>query len=132
MNKGSYRVIYSGKLAAGHNTEEVAVKLAGLFSLDLNNHAHAAKLAKLVSAKRVVIKQGLTEQAALNYKEAMAKVGALCSIENIQDTTRPRQEQRKAQRRCHLKDRRTVKRSSSILPDRRTTADRRETDKNQE
>jgi long-subunit fatty acid transport protein len=135
MKKGNYRVVFSGQLSAGNNAEEVAIKLASLFSLDLNNHAHATKLAKLLSARPVVIKQGLTKQAALNYKAAMANAGAICSVQYINEipasTSQP-QEKRVSQRRRHRKDRRSVQRNSSILPDRRKTADRRQADKNPE
>lgn len=130
MNDNDYRVIFSGKISEGKKVEEVAVELAALFMLDLNDHEHAAKLAKLLSPRPVVIKQGLSRSAALKYQNALAAAGAICTIQNmkeVQAKTRPQQERRKQQRRKY-RDRRATRRTSAIMPDRRKTPGHRKTD----
>ena len=122
MENNNYRVIFCGKIVADKNPEDVASNLATMFKLDLSKHEHAAKLAKLLSGKPVVIKQGITEQRALLYQKSMAIAGAISTVELTKpddgSKEKPFVERRKGQRRKRG-DRRNVRRTSSILPDRR-------------
>lgn len=121
MKQDTFRVVFRGEVIEGNAPDEVKSNMAKLFKLDMDEPDQLAKLEKLFSGHKLVIKDKISKEKALQYKQAMANAGARCAIEqNVL-------EQRKGQRRKRG-DRRTVRRTSAILPDRRVKPGRRKTD----
>ena len=122
MKLDTFRVIFRGEVLEGNDPIKVKSNMAKLFKLDMDDPDHLAKLEKLFSGRTLVIKDKISKADALKYKQAISEAGAQCSIEpNML-------EQRKDQRRKRG-DRRTVRRTSAIQPDRRTKPGRRKSDK---
>ncbi|MEZ5524848.1 MAG: hypothetical protein R3E62_07790 [Pseudomonadales bacterium] len=111
----------------GWTSEEVKVGMARLFKLDLLKEEDAGKLERLFSGRKVVIKAGLKRSVAKAYVDAIAKAGGKAHFEFKDVLPDGVSERRKTQRRKRG-DRRRTKRLSSILPDRRKSFGRRQSD----
>jgi hypothetical protein len=70
-----YKIIFSGKLARGRETEEVKRNLKSLLKLSDEN------VKKLFTGKRVIIKKHAEYNEAMKYKMAFETAGAICVIE---------------------------------------------------
>ena len=130
----TFRVIFKGGIAAGHTPDQVKNGLAKLFKLDLSQPGDASKLKQLLSGKAGVVKSGLTRDQARQYQDVISQAGALTEVG---PDPRDRffapgvKERRQSQRRLKG-DRRSVRRASSILPDRRRNNGRRVSDPGKE
>lgn len=126
----TYRVVFKGALAAGYTPEQVRNGLAKIFTLDLSKPTDASKLKKLLSGKPVVIKAGLTRDQASQYQQVIARAGALAEIgaDPADQYYAPGIKERRHSQRRKAGDRRAVRRTSAILPDRRSSWGRRSKD----
>lgn len=122
MAPTTYRVVFSGKIKQGCDPNQVKSNLAGIFKLDPKQPEHLSKLKRLFSGQPVVIKDKLSKSEAEKYQSVISGAGCVSKIEPTH-----LEERRKDQRRKRG-DRRSVRRSSSILPDRRTNPGRRDSD----
>lgn len=122
MSTGTYRVIFCGEIAADADPKQVKIGMAKLFRLDPAQPEHLTKLKRMFSGRTIVIKDNLAMADAEKYRSAIEQVGGISHIELT-----PAEERRKEQRR-KIPDRREVRRSSAILPDRRKNSGRRSTD----
>ena len=120
MKPEFFRVIFNGQIAPGADPAEVKNNLSRLFKLDPAEPQDLEKLKRLFSGNKVIIKDKLSLEAAENYRRAIKNAGALCEI-------KPVLERRQTQRRVQG-DRRAIRRTSSIQPDRRKNGGRREAD----
>ncbi len=66
-----YDIYYAGKIVDGHDEAAVRENVARLFN------ANPATVEKLFSGKPQLIKRGVEKQAAIKYKAAMQKAGAV-------------------------------------------------------
>lgn len=127
----TFRIVFKGALAAGYTPEQVKNGLAKIFTLDPSEPTDASKLKQLLSGRPVVIKKGLTREQASRYQQVIAGAGALAEIgtDPAEQHAAPGTRDRRLN---HLRrkagDRRAVRRSSSILPDRRFNRGRRSKD----
>jgi len=126
MKKEAYRVIFKGELASEADPNQVKIGMAKLFTLNPARPDHLAKLRRMFSGRNIVIKDNLTKAEAEKYQQAISLVGGVSQIELT-----PEADQRKDQRRKQS-ERRAVRRTSSILPDRRKNTGRRQTDPHNE
>lgn len=122
MDPTTYRVVFSGKIKQGCDPNQVKKNLAKIFKLDPARPEQLAKLKKLFSGQPVVIKDKLSKPEAEKYHRVISGAGCISRMEPTLDNERRRDQRRKRG------DRRSVRRSSSILPDRRTNPGRREAD----
>jgi len=120
MKPALFRVIFNGKITPEGDPAQVQASLAKLFNLEPTIPQDNEKLRRLFSGKTVIVKDQISLEEAEQYRCAIKGAGALCEI-------KPLSERRKAPRRV-LGDRRTLKRTSSIQPDRRQNSGRRNTD----
>ncbi|MEM7543686.1 MAG: hypothetical protein AAF384_19165 [Pseudomonadota bacterium] len=74
MADAGYSVIFEGKLVDGADIAKVKANLGKLFKMD------DAKVDALMSGKRVVIKKGVDQATADNYKAVLAKAGAIAEV----------------------------------------------------
>jgi len=81
MSGKTFAVVFSGKLVEGASVERVKGNVAKLFKVEV------AKIERLFSGARVVIKKGLDEATAKKYQIALAKAGALCGVVNAAAAT---------------------------------------------
>ena len=75
MENNGWSVVFEGKIATGRRVEEVKKNLAILF------RTSTGKIEWLFAGPRTVIKRNLSHPTAVRYKEFLAHIGALCSIE---------------------------------------------------
>lgn len=116
-----YRLVYRGKTLPGLLPEQVAANLAALFRIT------PAQAAQLLAAP-AIIKQDIDSEAAGRYQEALAEAGLITHLEALEaeaaavpsadSSAWDGVERRQGQRR-HQRDRRDVRRSTAIQPDRR-------------
>ena len=66
-----YDIFYAGKVAEGHDESVVRDNIARLFK------ANPQTVEKLFSGKPQLIKRGVEKAAAIKYKAAMEKAGAV-------------------------------------------------------
>lgn len=121
-----YRIVFNGEVNRGHDVTHVKRNLSELFRTD------AEIIDQLFSGRPVVLKQGLEAEAAIGYLSAMSQAGAVSRMEpmSAEEATKAEAgfiERREAERRREA-DRRNRLRHESLMPDRRTTRDRRELD----
>jgi len=76
MSDKTFAVVFSGKVVEGVSVDRVKGNVAKLFKVEV------AKIDRLFSGARVVIKKGLDEATAKKYRMALAKAGALCDVVN--------------------------------------------------
>ncbi|MEE8239867.1 MAG: hypothetical protein V3R16_01250 [Nitrospirales bacterium] len=79
MDPRRYQVTFSGMTADGHDPESVQKKFRALFKLD------AQRVAELFSGNPVVIKKGLTREAADQYFARLERIGAISAIEPMEE-----------------------------------------------
>ena len=79
MSDKKYRVIFKGDVAAGVQVDEVKQKLAASFKTDI------AKIDKLFSGKRKIIKKGSDLETCEKARKAFERAGAICFIEPEQE-----------------------------------------------
>jgi len=75
MSDKKYRVVFKGDMAAGVQIDDVKQKLAASFKTDI------AKIDKLFSGQRKVIKKGADLEACEKARKAFERAGAICFIE---------------------------------------------------
>ncbi len=75
MLKNNYMIVLYGEILSGENLETVKEKMAKLFSLS------GKQVNILFSGKRQVVKKDIFNDAALKYKYAIEKAGAVCHVE---------------------------------------------------
>ncbi len=84
MSEKQFQVIVSGVLVEGADATQVQARVAKLFKTDVS------KVAALFSGKRVTIKKGLVEAAALKYKMALKQCGLTAAVtEMVVSTATP-------------------------------------------
>jgi uncharacterized protein YdgA (DUF945 family) len=81
MNESLYEVAFSGQIHEGAELPVVKARSARIFKAD------AAKVEKLFSGKRIVIKKNLSAEAADRYSVAFTKAGAICELALMPDST---------------------------------------------
>ena len=79
MSDKKYRVIFKGDVAAGLQIDDVKQKLAASFKTDI------AKIDRLFSGKRKVIKKEADLEACEKARKAFERAGAICFIEPEQE-----------------------------------------------
>ncbi len=126
----TFRVVFKGGIATGFTPDQVKHGLAKIFTLDANRPADAGKLKQLLSGRQVVIKAGLSREQARQYQQMIAETGAVVEIgvDPANQYYAPGYKERRHEQRRKKGDRRTIRRTSSILPDRRSGHGRRNTD----
>ena len=72
----SYRVVFNGKIAGGHDAGDVKRNFSRLFKID------QSRLEVYFSGKPVVLKKGLNHQAAVSVVKALKETGILCTLES--------------------------------------------------
>jgi len=73
MSGNTFEVVFDGKLVEGASVDQVKQNVATLFRVEV------AKVERLFSGERVVIKKGIDEAAAKKYQLALLKAGAVCT-----------------------------------------------------
>jgi hypothetical protein len=126
----TFRVLFKGGIASGYTPDQVKHGLAKIFTLDANRPTDAGKLKQMLSGRPVVIKAGLSREQARQYQQVIAKTGAVAEIgvDPANQYYAPGYKERRHDQRRIKGDRRGVRRTSSILPDRRASHGRRSTD----
>jgi len=81
MAKGSYQVIFSGKILEHADINMVKSNVARVFSLPED------RIEKLFSGQRLVLKKDVDQTTAERYKTTLQRAGALCEIEEIKPVT---------------------------------------------
>jgi len=74
MSGNTFEVVFDGKLVEGASVDQVKQNVATLFRVEV------AKVERLFSGERVVIKKGIDEAAAKKYQLALLKAGAVCTV----------------------------------------------------
>lgn len=120
-----YRIVFNGEVNRGHDITRVKRNLSVLFRTEVEI------IDRLFNGRPVVLKQGLEAEVAIRYLSAMSEAGAVSRMEPMSaaaaKATAGFIERREAERRREA-DRRNRLRHESLMPDRRTTHDRRELD----
>jgi uncharacterized RDD family membrane protein YckC len=80
MQEKCYNITFGGKVAQGHNIEEVKRNLAIIFKLD------DGKIEQFFTGKKLMIKKNITYQLAMQYKTAFEKAGAICGVAECEVT----------------------------------------------
>jgi len=76
MAKGSYQVIFGGKILEHADIDMVKANVARVFSLPSD------RIEKLFSGRRIVLKKDIDQATAERYKATLQRAGALCEIED--------------------------------------------------
>lgn len=123
-----YRLVFRGRYLPGIDPAEVAVNLAQLFSVTRE------RIRELLATTPATIKHDIDLDAGNRYQQALAEAGLVTHLEPLSaddpvppgcdwDGVERRESSRRKQR-----DRREIRRSASIQPDRRHGRGRRSTD----
>lgn len=72
-----YEIVFSGECVPGASLDQVKSNLATLFKAD------AQRIELLFSGRRLVLKNNLDAQAAEKYRAALARAGAVASIDEM-------------------------------------------------
>lgn len=73
-----HEIVFEGQVLPGHAPETVRQNLARVFQAD------TARLDKLFSGRRLVLKTGLDAQAAEKYREVLERAGARVQVNALQ------------------------------------------------
>ncbi|UFH50872.1 hypothetical protein [Pseudomonas sp. KNUC1026] len=73
-----HEIVFEGQVLPGHAPETVRQNLARVFQAD------TARLDKLFSGRRLVLKTGLDTQAAEKYREVLERAGARVQVNALQ------------------------------------------------
>lgn len=76
MDKGSYQVIFAGKIIEHADIDMVKTNVARVFSLSPD------RVDKLFSGRHIVLKKDIDQATAERYKTTLQRAGALCEIED--------------------------------------------------
>lgn len=113
MSEQLYRVVFSGALTGEYEAETAKARFAKLFRLD------EKKIKTLFSGKEIVIKNNLTEAAAMAYMIKVSETGCECYVEEIlHDDDEGEYEEKRRNDDRRLRYRRGP-RPGAIVPDRR-------------
>jgi len=74
MAKGSYQVIFSGKIIEHADLDMVKANVARVFSMPPD------RIEKLFSGRRLVLKKELDQATAERYRATLQRAGALCEL----------------------------------------------------
>ena len=74
MSDNEFAVVFKGQLVEGADPAQVRAKLAKLFNAD------AARVEAMFSGKTVIVKKGIDEDTAKQYKAVLAKAGAVALV----------------------------------------------------
>lgn len=77
MSEKRYRVLFDGKVAHGHDIDEVKTNLTNIFKLG------EGKIEQFFTGRRVIVKRNIGYQSAMKYKMAFETAGALCAVEEV-------------------------------------------------
>lgn len=77
MAKGTFQVIFSGKIIEHADIEMVKANVGRVFSLS------ADRIEKLFSGKRLTLKKDIDQSTAERYRATLQRAGALCEIEQV-------------------------------------------------
>jgi hypothetical protein len=69
-----YQIILDGKIASGHDLQEVKQRLSKVFRVD------AKTIERLFASQATVVKEDVDYQTATTYKQAIEQTGATCQI----------------------------------------------------
>jgi uncharacterized protein YdgA (DUF945 family) len=83
MNESLYEVAFSGQIQEGAELDAVKASIAKMFKAD------EATMAKLFSGRRVVIRKGMSAEAADKYSMAFTRAGAICELNLMPADTAP-------------------------------------------
>ena len=121
MSSESYQIVFTGELVNGHDSDAVKSRLAEMFKLDPES------IDRIFCGKPVVVKRSLDPEAALVYLNAFTRAGAVARMEFMPAARAESSiaERRKGERRG-TSDRRNRLRDESLMPDRRSGEDRRQ------
>ena len=81
MSDTPYAVIFQGRTVEGADPDQVRANMAKLFNAD------AARIEKMFSGQKVVIKKGLDAAGAKKYRAALTKAGAAVEIIDLEKKT---------------------------------------------
>lgn len=114
MGETRYKVVVSGALTGEFDAETTRGHLAKLFRLD-DKRARA-----LLSGKEHVVKNGVSEEVAMNYLIRIAEAGCECYLQEIpsEEDTSFEEQRFHAERRLRF---RRGPRPGAVVPDRRLT-----------
>jgi len=77
MSAAQYKLVFRGEALPGQNIDEVKRKVASLYKITIE------KCEEMFSGKSIIVKDGLTYEAAEHYKKMFEKTGGLCTIEQV-------------------------------------------------
>ena len=77
MSDELYEVAFSGQIKVDADLEHVKAKVAAMFKAD------EAKLARLFSGQRMVIKKNIDQATAKKYQMALDNAGAVCEVKSL-------------------------------------------------
>jgi len=83
MDESLYEVTFSGEIQEGARLDEVKARVGKMFKAD------EVTIARLFSGKRIVIKKGLSAEAADKYSIAFTRAGAICDLALVSADTAP-------------------------------------------
>ncbi|CAB1057022.1 hypothetical protein D1BOALGB6SA_1761 [Olavius sp. associated proteobacterium Delta 1] len=78
-DKGQYKLVFDGRILAGHNLDDVKKRLARLLKSD------SKKIEQLLAEAPLTIKNNIDYPTASKYKETLRAAGVSCQIERIEN-----------------------------------------------
>ena len=120
MRDDQYEVVYIDKFTDSAKAEFARTNLQKTFGLS------ARHLEKLASGAPVVVKRQVALAVAERYRQAILKAGGTAWVQTV--GVNGEHVERRCEKRRQTRDRRTVFRGSSIIPDRRENCGRRSAD----
>ena len=78
-HKGPYKLVFDGRILAGHNLDDVKKRLAGLLKSD------SKKIELLLAEAPLTIKSNIDYPTASKYKESLRAAGVSCQIERMEN-----------------------------------------------
>jgi len=112
MDEPKYRVVLSGVLTGEFDHATTCTRLAKLFGLD-DDRARS-----LLTERDFIIKNNLTEAAAMTYLVRMAEAGCESYLQEVVDTEVPEYQEKRRNSERRQRTRRPP-RAGAIVPDRR-------------
>ena len=76
-DRGQYKLVFDGRILAGHSLDDVKKRLTGLLKSD------SKKIDLLLAAAPLAIKSNIDYPTASKYKETLRAAGVSCQIERI-------------------------------------------------
>jgi len=81
MNGEKYSIVFSGEILPGQDVETVKEKVAALYKVPVD------RCNNLFVGKPIVMKKDISFQQAQKYKRAFVRIGAVCHIREMGDST---------------------------------------------